>query len=158
VLVRVATPADAASIALVANRAYQVEAFFVRGDRTSVADVERLMRQGRFLVIDRHDSPTGRVACVFTSVDDDRGYVGMLAVEPEAQGHGLGNTLIQACETDAARSGCGVMAIKVVNLRTDLIRHYERLGYVVVSTEPYVNRPIVQPCHFVNMEKPLGGR
>jgi hypothetical protein len=47
------------------------------------------------------------------------------------------------------------MTIKVVNLRTDLLLRYERLGYAATGTEPYVHRPVLQPCHFVLMEKPL---
>jgi len=155
--IRTASPADAASIAGLVNRAYQVEAFFVQGDRTSAAEVRHLMDQGRFLVVDRGDSP-GILASIFTSIEGDRGYFGLLAVEPEAQGRGLGGRLIREAEADAARSGCSVMAIKVVNLRTDLLRRYQTLGYGIVGTEPYVSRPVIQPCHFVNMEKVLGER
>ena len=146
------------AIADLVNRAYQVEAFFVEGDRTTADEVRHLMDQGRFLAVDRGDPPTGILAAIFTSIEGGRGYFGLLAVEPEAQRRGLGGRLIRAAEADAARSGCSVMTIKVVNLRTDLLRRYQRLGYVIVGTEPYVTRPVIQPCHFVNMEKVLGER
>jgi GNAT superfamily N-acetyltransferase len=155
VIVRTATPADAEAVAALVNRAYEVEAFFVAGDRTSAAEVRHLMTEGRVLVVDREDAAGGVVACVFTSMERNRGYFGMLAVAPEAQKHGLGRALIEACESNARDGGCGAMTIKVVNLRTDLLRRYERLGYLVTGTEPYVHRPVLQPCHFVTMEKSL---
>lgn len=153
--VRIATATDAEAIAALVNRAYEVEAFFVAGDRTSAADVRRLMTEGRFLVVGRDESSGDIAGCVFTSVDGDRGYFGMLAVAPDAQRHGLGRALIEACEAAARAVGGRVMTIKVVNLRTDLLRRYERLGYRATTTEPYVHRPVLQPCHFVNMEKAL---
>jgi GNAT superfamily N-acetyltransferase len=155
VTVRTAVPADAESIAALVNRAYEVEAFFVAGDRTDAGEVRRLMNGGRFLVVDRDAPPGGIAGCVFTSVESDRGYFGMLAVSPEAQRQGLGRAMIEACESAARDAGCRVMTIKVVNLRTDLLRRYERLGYLITGTEPYVPRPVIQPCHFVNMEKAL---
>jgi GNAT superfamily N-acetyltransferase len=155
VTVRIAVPDDAAAVAALVNRAYQVEAFFVAGDRTNAKEVRQLMEQGRILAVDCDPPHEGIVGCVFTSVNGGRGYFGMLAVAPEAQGRGLGRALIEACESAARDAGCHVMAIKVVNLRTDLIQRYERLGYVATGTEPYVHRPVLQACHFVNMEKPL---
>ncbi len=32
---------------------------------------------------------------------------------------------------------------------------YERLGYVATATAPYEHRPLLQPCHFILMTKPL---
>lgn len=154
-IVRPATPADADAIAALVNRAYEVEAFFVAGDRTSAAEVRRLMADGRFLVIDREEASGGIMGCVFTSVEAGRGYFGMLAVAPDAQKRGFGRALIDACEFAARAAGCRVMTIKVVNLRTDLLDRYARLGYVATGTAPYDHRPVIQPCHFVEMEKRL---
>jgi N-acetylglutamate synthase-like GNAT family acetyltransferase len=154
VTVRTATASDADAIAALVNRAYEVEAFFVAGDRTNAADVRRLMTEGRFLVIEP-DTSGDIVGCVFTSIEGDRGYFGMLAVAPDAQRRGLGRAMIEACEAAARAAGGRVMTIKVVNLRTDLLQRYQRLGYHVTTTDPYVHRPVLQPCHFVNMEKAL---
>jgi GNAT superfamily N-acetyltransferase len=81
----------------------------------------------------------------------------MLAVRPDAQGRGLGGRLIAEAEARAARAGASVMDIKVVNLRTDLLPRYTRMGYVATGTEPYDHRPVLQPCHFILMEKGLRG-
>lgn len=150
--VRVAVPADTDAIVGLVNEAYKVEAFFVAGDRVSRADVESIVRAGECLVA---DEGARVVACIHVSSDSGRGYFGMLAVSPDVQGRGLGRRLIAAAEDRARSAGCAVMDIKVVNLRTDLIAFYERLGYAATGTEPYEHRPVLQPCHFVTMEKRL---
>lgn len=95
------------------------------------------------------------VGCVQVAVRDGRGYFGMLAVDPEAQGRGIGRRLIDEAEQTAIKAGCSVMDIKIVNLRTDLVPLYDALGYVPTGTEPYLHRPIKRPCHFVMMTKQL---
>jgi GNAT superfamily N-acetyltransferase len=154
--IRLATSDEADAIARLVNRAYEVEAFFVAGDRTNADDVRGLMRTGAFLVVD--GDATGEIdACIYTSLSGRRAYFGMLAVDPSKQRRGLGRALIDACERRAQTSGAHAMDIKVVNLRTDLLRRYERLGYLVAGTERYEHRPVLQPCHFVVMTKALAG-
>ncbi len=151
--IRPATPDDADAIASLVNAAYEVEHFFVAGNRTSSDDVLAVMRTSRFLVTEADD---GRVvACVNIAIADGRAYFGMLAVDPGSQGRGYGRALIDAVEAAGRAAGCRVMDIKVVNLREDLLRLYERLGYRASGTEPYEHRPVLRACHFITMEKPL---
>jgi ribosomal protein S18 acetylase RimI-like enzyme len=152
--IRQATLDDAETIARLVNRAYQVEAFFVAGDRTNPDDVRGLMHTGAFLVVDG-GAPGELDACIYTSLSGRRAYFGMLAVDPSKQRRGLGRALIDECERRAQSAGARSMDIKVVNLRTDLLRRYERLGYLVAGTERYAHRPVLQPCHFVVMTKAL---
>jgi GNAT superfamily N-acetyltransferase len=153
--VRQAESGDAGAIAGLVNRAYEVEAFFVGGDRTSRGEIRRLMTEGTLLVV---DGPAGAlVASVYTAVRNGRGYFGMLAVAPGQQGQGLGSTLVDECERRARLAGATVMDITVVNLRTDLLPFYERRGYRRVGVAPYEHRPVRQACHFITMEKPLAG-
>ena len=148
-----AGPADSSDIAALINRAYEVERFFVLGDRTSTDRVRAAMATGRFLV---HRSDAGVIdGCVFVEIEGRTGKFGMLAVDPSGQRQGLGARLIEAAESDAQAAGCTRMAIRVVNLRTDLIPRYQRLGYVETGREPYDHRPTVQDCDFVVMEKAL---
>jgi ribosomal protein S18 acetylase RimI-like enzyme len=150
--VRAAREGDTDAIVSIVNEAYLVEAFFVAGNRTHPAEVRELIRAGQCYVAD----DDGRVvACVEVAAKDGRGYFGMLAVSPAIQGRGLGRRLITFAEDTARQAGCAVMDIKVVNVRGDLVRFYESLGYVVTGTEPYVHRPVLQPCHFVLMTKRL---
>jgi ribosomal protein S18 acetylase RimI-like enzyme len=153
-LIREASAADAPAIADLVNRAYRVEAFFVAGNRTDAADVRALMERGAFLLAG--PGADGLAGCVYVTTDRAHGYFGMLAVEPDGQGRGTGRALIDACEARARDAGCRVMRIKVVDLRADLLSFYDRLGYLVTGTEPYVHRPVLQRCHFVTMEKALG--
>jgi GNAT superfamily N-acetyltransferase len=79
----------------------------------------------------------------------------MLAVDPLRQGLGVGRRLIDAAEDHTRRAGCRSVEIQVVNLRTDLLPRYRRLGFVDIGTAPYVHRPTIQDVHFVLMRKTL---
>ncbi len=79
----------------------------------------------------------------------------MLAVHPRVQGQGVGHRLIAAAEARVREAGARRMDIKVVNLRTDLLPLYQRLGYLATGTEPYTHRSVLRPCHFILMTKLL---
>src|SRR5689334_19151583 len=107
-IVRMANVRDPGRIARLVNTAFQVEAFFKIGDRTSEHEIRALMATGEFLVID-DDTRDSLAACIFTSIEDTRGYFGMLSVDPSRQGRGLGRALIDAAETRARARGCDRM-------------------------------------------------
>ena len=150
--VRVAARGDTDAIVSIVNEAYRVEAFFVEGNRTSAAEVSELIDREEILVATGERAVVG---CVHVSAEGGRGYFGMLAVTPTAQGRGIGLRLIREAEGRARTAGCQFMDIKVVDVRTDLVAFYPRLGYRPVATEPYVHRPVLQPVHFIAMEKTL---
>jgi len=152
ITIRHAGAADAEAVARIVNQAYEVERFFVLGDRTSPADVLAHLRRGVLLVAKEGETVVG---CVFVQGHGDRGSFGMLAVDPLRQGAGLGCQLIDAAERHIRAAGGRFVDIQVVNLRTDLLPRYRRLGYADVGTAPYVHRPTIQPCHFVVMRKEL---
>ena len=143
---------DAVTIAGIVNQASEVERFFVLGDRTTPDDVVAHFGRGVFLVaVER-----GRlVGSVYVETDGDCGSVGMLAVDPSRQGVGVGRRLIDAAEDHIRRAGCRSVEIQVVNLRTDLLPRYRRLGFVDIGTAPYVHRPTIQDVHFILMRKEL---
>jgi GNAT superfamily N-acetyltransferase len=152
--VRNATPDDASAIAALVNQAFLVERFFVDGDRTNPADISRLLEKGTFLLAEVE----GRlVACVYVELRGDRGYFGMLSVDPSRQGQGLGRLLIDAAEDRCRRRGCRLMEIHVVDLRDELPPFYRRLGYVEAGEEPFSeNERTKIPARFIVMTKPLG--
>lgn len=152
-VIRAANPTDIEAIVRLVNTAYEVERFFVEGDRTNADEVRALISNGTILVAVDDDGAV--VGSVFVEVDGEHGGFGMLAVSPAVQRAGLGHRLIAAAEAQAAARGAVVMAIRVVNLRADLLPRYARLGYVATGSEPYVPRPVLQPCHFIVMSKPL---
>jgi predicted N-acetyltransferase YhbS len=152
---RTAGPADASAITAVINAAYQVERFFIDGDRTSEDEVRRYMAKGAFLVAEEDGRPAG---CVYIEQRGDRGYFGLLAVDPAQHGKGLGRTLVEAAEERLRRAGCIAMDISVVDLRTELPPFYRRLGYVETGTAPFPDpEKATRPCHFILMSKPLNG-
>ncbi len=159
--VRRAQPSDAPALAALINRAYEIEKFFVDGDRTSADEIRRMMGAGTFLVL---EAKGALAAAVFVQVgsaggDDDGGYIGMLSVDPALQGIGLGTRLVRIAEAMCEAMGTGWVRLRIVNLREELGRWYKSLGYSEVGTAPYPvsARPTKQPVHFVEMRRALGG-
>ncbi|HVQ42741.1 MAG TPA: GNAT family N-acetyltransferase [Vicinamibacterales bacterium] len=148
----VAAPDDIPDLVRVINAAYEVEKFFVSGDRTAEDTVRRLMSKGAFLVTRDY----GRLAgCVYVELRGARAYFGMLSVEPARQGSGLGRRLVDEAEQYARDHGCEAMDIRVVNLRSELLPFYRKLGYVERATEPVDDPRALQPFHFILMSKAL---
>lgn len=151
--VRRATPDDAAALATLVNRAYDVERSFVDGDRTTETEIAELTRSGAFLVLEHGQ---GLAAAIYLERRGDGAYLGMLSVDPALQGMGLGTRLVRIAEAMAEAMGATHMTLRIVNLREELERWYKGLGYRPVGTLPYVARPVKQACHFVEMHKYLG--
>ena len=152
--VRTATPADADVLAHLINDAFVVERFFKRGDRTSPAGVVQLMADVEFLIVD--DERGAPVACVYVKRNGERGYFGMLSVDPRMQGHGLGRRLIDDVESRLRAAGCEAIDIYVINLRTELPPFYRKLGYLESGTRPFPDpAEATQPCHVIVMSKAL---
>ena len=145
---------EADTVAALITLAYRVEAFFVTGDRTDAADVRRWMQRGEFLVLE--DPPGVLAGCVYVEVRNERGYFGMLSVDPARQGHGFGRALVEAAEARCQAAGCHEMEIEVVNLRTELPPFYRRLGYGEGGTRPFPSdERMTRPAHFIVMTKSL---
>jgi len=154
--VRRARPSDGPALAELVNRAYAVEGFFVDGERTSADEIARLLRSGSFLVLEHTQSANGLGAAVYVEPRGEGGYIGMLSVDPGLQGMGLGTRLVRIAEAMCEAMGATSVRLLIVNLREELGRWYRSLGYREVGTAPYTHRPVKQPCHFVEMHKPLG--
>ena len=153
--VRRARPDDAAALAELVNRAYEVERSFVDGARTNAEEIEKLIRKGTFLVLERG---TVLGAAVYVDTSTDGGYIGMLSVEPSLQGMGLGTRLVRIAEAMCEAWGCQTVNLQIINLREELGRWYRSLGYREVGTAPYERRPVKQPCHFIEMRKWLASQ
>jgi len=154
--VRRALPDDATSVAALVNRAYQVEAFFVDGDRTSAAEILSLIEHGDFIVLEHSD---GLAAAVYLDLRLELGlksaYLGMLSVDPSFQGEGLGTRLVRIVEALSEASGCVDVTLRIINLREELPRWYRSLGFEECGTSPFEHRAVKQPCHFIEMRKVL---
>ena len=151
--VRHGVASDVGVITSLINRAYVVERFFKIGDRTNEDGVRALQRKGTFLVLERDGEPIG---CVYVELQGDRGYIGLLSVDPARQGSGAGRLLMAAAEAYCANQGARHAYLRVVNLREELPPFYRRFGYVESGTEPFSDvAEATRPCHFIVMQKAL---
>ncbi len=151
--VRAATRGDAAAVTSLINLAFQVERFFVDGDRIAQSQVEALMEKGEFLLLDGDGAAAG---CVYVERRGDRAYLGLLSVDPARQGSGAGSRLVTAAEERARAWGCRFMDLNIVNLREELPPFYRRRGYAETGQAPFpADTPTKLPCHFVKMTKAL---
>lgn len=161
---RPATDGDVAAITALINLAFQKESFFKKGDRTDEGQVRGKMKSGSFFVVDGECALAG---CIYVEMADasnpkviaagaGAGYIGMLAVDPSQQGRGLGKRLMRFAEDELRRRGATRVQLRIVNLRTELVEFYGKLGYRATGTTPYPEpNQLSQPVHFVNMEKVL---
>jgi len=152
--IRVATAADAEQITAVINAAFRiVEEFFFDRNRITLAEVQESFARGVFLVACDDDVVSG---CVYIEPRGERAYLGLLSVDPARQQAGLGSRLMTAGEEYCRAHGAQFMDIYIVNLRTELPAFYRQRGYVENGTTPFPpDVPTKQPCHFINMSKPL---
>ena len=152
--IRVANSSDAEKITAVINAAFRIaEGFFVDGNRITLAEVRQSLTTGVFLVA---EDANGIAGCVYLEPRGERAYLGLLSVDPSRQQSGLGSRLMAAGEEYCRARGARFMDIYIVNLRTELPAFYEHRGYVQNGTTPFPpDVPTKQPCHFINMSKPL---
>ena len=154
-LLRSATDADIDRLVVLINAAYQVEKFFIDGDRTDAEDLRARMRRGEFVVLE--GEPGFFAGCVFVSSNGSDGFMGMLSVSPERQGQGIGTRLAIAAEDHCRSRGSTWIEVEVVNLRTELPPFYRSLGYEEAGERPFPDAArAARACHFVVMRKPIG--
>jgi GNAT superfamily N-acetyltransferase len=111
------------------------------------------MEKGKFLLA---EDATNLVGCVYMELRGERGYFGMLSIDPSRQGMGVGRLLVDAVEKTFRDAGCKFCDLKIVNVRTDLHTLYHRWGYVDTGTGIYDDpTPTKIPVHFITMSKPL---
>ena len=150
---RIAKYGDADAIARLVNAAFLVEQFFIERDRTNPETARKLMEKGKFLLAEDASSLVG---CVYIELRGERGYFGMLSIDPSRQGMGVGHQLVDAAEKYFRDAGCKFIDLKIVNVRTELHDLYHRWGYVDAGTDPYDDpTPTKIPVHFINMSKNL---
>lgn len=154
--VRTATPADTAALAAVINAAFVVEAGFIRGPRTTAAEVSALLAGGgAFLVVD-HGEPGRLAAAVHVEAREGCAHFGMLAVDPALQGRGLARRLLTAVEAHGRAAGCTVVELEVFDVRSELPPFYASLGYRPVGTRAFrAPELLTAPAQLIVMQKAL---
>jgi len=126
--IRYAETSDVAPLVQLINLAFVVEQIAISGDRVDADRVRAYLDRGRFLLL---EDGTALVGCVYVELRADRGYVGLLSVEPRLQMKGLG--------------------------RPELLRFYGKLGFAETGISPMpADAPLKMACHFIHLSKPLG--
>ena len=101
------------------------------------------------------------------NTDKSRAYIGMFAVHPELQGHGVGHEILQAAETFAtrhlqSRDQPSCLTMSILSHRPELLAYYERRGYKLTGvTMPFPEdgnngEPKRQDLQLLELEKTVG--
>src|SRR5271168_405815 len=88
--IRQAQDGDIAVITRLINQAFQVERFFLNGDRIASEEVGHRMARGTFLMLEDSGALVG---CVYTELRGDSGFIGLLSVQPQRQKSGFSRAL-----------------------------------------------------------------
>jgi GNAT superfamily N-acetyltransferase len=145
---------DVDALVRLINSAFRIELPYIEGDRIDAVGVHSYMAKGKFLVA---EDSAGLVGCVYVELHGDRGYLGLLGVDPPRQGTGLGRKLMAAAENFFREAGCIAVDLRIVSARTPLPPFYRHLGYVETGTAPFAPEvPAKVPCHYILMSKTIG--
>lgn len=153
IAIRFAQSGDVERLARLINRAFVVERPFIAGERIDPPGIRVYMEKGRFLVAEGVD---GLAGCVYVERRGERGYLGLLGVEPGRQGTGLGRKLMEAAENYFRAANCRAIDLRIISAREPLLRFYAHLGYTETGTAPFARDvPLKVPCHYILMSKSL---
>lgn len=144
---------DAENLVPLINRAFEMELQFFTTARIDLPETLEHFKTGTFLIAEDEDRIAG---CNYVELRDDSGYFGLLSIDPDYQGRGLGRTLVEQAEQFCRDAGRPVIRIRVLNHRAELPPFYEKLGYIVTGIEEV--EPVATarlPYHFIVMEKGL---
>ena len=132
-----------------ARKGWTHEADLLDGLRIDVEALQAMIADPGYVILlaERDGVLAGCVAV--QDKGDGLAYLGMLSVDPERQGGGLGRKLIAAAEAEArARFGARTMEMTVIVQRRELIDWYVRCGYAETgesrpfpSTDPRFGLP-----------------
>ena len=150
---RTADRSDVEALVPLINIAFEVEAEFFTTQRIDLTETLAHFDKGRFLLAESDGKIAG---CNYVELRGPIGYFGLLSVDPEHQGRGLGKILIEQAEDFCRAAGCTRMQIRVLNHRIELPPFYEKLGYHVARIEEVEQVPsALLPYNFILMEKKL---
>ena len=145
---------DVETIVRLVNLAFLAERPYIEGERVNAEVVREMLAKGTFLLAEQEDELVG---CVFVNPQGKRAHLGLVSVDPARQGKGLGSELMAAVEVHCRAAGYREMELRFINHRSELLRFYERQGFVETGfTEMLLEAQRIKiPFHFVQMCKVL---
>ena len=159
VFLRQAQADDISALEQLLNRCYREtagwtnEADLIGGIRTTSAELAAVINDPNHYYFvypktttgDRDGEETGEIlGCIAVDIKTDadsnnKAYIGMFAVDPELQGQGVGNVILQAAETfatrhlqsdgQAAAKNTARLTMSILSHRPELLAYYQRRGY-----------------------------
>ncbi len=146
-----------------ARRGWTHEADLLDGQRIDAEGLREAIGDPKQVILLAHGDGDLRGCVSITDKGDALAYLGLLTVDPERQGGGLGRKLIAAAETEAqGRFGSDRMEMTVIAQRAELIAWYERCGYARTgeqrpfpATDPRFGLPRRDDLVFVVLAKSL---
>jgi len=152
---REATAADRPRLVAHINLAFSIENF-IEGTRTDDEQLAAMMERGRILMAE--DAADCLQASVYIELRGQRGYLGMLAVDPAHQGRGLAHRTVEAAEERLRQQGCEAVDILVLSQRSELLPIYRKFGYMETGTQEFKPSRALRPgveCYAIVMSKKL---
>jgi GNAT superfamily N-acetyltransferase len=144
---------DVAALTSLINRAFVAEQPYITGERINAQGVIELLAKGKFLL---SEDEGALVACLFIEARGERAHLGLVSVEPQRQGKGLGSHLMAAAESHCRSAGFREMELRFIYDRAELQRFYESLGYAATGVTEFPDPSRMKvPFHFVQMMKRL---
>ena len=141
-----------------AKNGWTTEADLLEGVRTDAAALTETLLKPGAVILKYINTESALLGCVYLQQQDTRLYLGMLTVDPDIQGQGVGKKLLAASEIYARDHHFSAIIMRVISVRQELIDWYNRHGYRTTGkTEPFPadNRfgTPKQPLEFILLEK-----
>ena len=165
-----ATVADAAQLNALVNSAYRgdvsrkgwtTEADLLDGTRIDEAILRELLQKQDTTIL-KYEEEGLLLGCVELRKEYDKLYLGMLSVNPNLQGKGVGRKLLLAAEDFALNQKIKKIFMTVISVRKELIDWYVRCGYQLTGEQKPFEVPDTRwgipkkKLEFVVLEKAVG--
>jgi len=164
-----ATLDDVLELDILVNSAYRgdssrkgwtTEADLLDGTRTNAEGIAELIETPNTTLLKYVEA--GKIlGCVELKNENGKLYLGMLTVQPNLQGKGIGKKLLFEAENEARNQNCTSIFMTVISIRKELIDWYIRHGYRLTGerkpfafTDPRFGQPKTK-LEFVVLEKQI---
>lgn len=134
------------------------EGHLLEGSRINEQMLTTYLDDKTVTILKLTDGTNNIVGTVYLEVKENKLYLGMLSVSPDAQNKQIGRILLEEAEHFARQQHCSVITITVISARPELINWYERRGFIKTGyTEAfpediYIGIP-KQSLELIEMEK-----